>query len=40
MTSINFGLAHWDGHQGGLWAWLMHAAGDVIIFVVVFLRVG
>jgi membrane protease YdiL (CAAX protease family) len=64
MTSINFGLAHWDGHpggptgvlattlfamllcqslydtEGGLWAWLMHAAGDVIIFVVVLLRVG
>jgi membrane protease YdiL (CAAX protease family) len=56
MTSINFGLAHWDGRpggptgvlattlfamllcqslydtEGGLWAWLMHAAGDVIIF--------
>jgi len=64
MTSLNFGLAHWDGHpggltgvltttlfamllcqslydtEGGLWAWLMHTAGDVIIFVVVLLRVG
>ena len=26
--------------KGGLWAWLMHAAGDVIIFAVVLFRVG
>jgi membrane protease YdiL (CAAX protease family) len=26
--------------EGGLWAWLMHLAGDVIIFVVVLFRVG
>jgi membrane protease YdiL (CAAX protease family) len=26
--------------EGGLWAWLMHVAGDVIILVVVLMRVG
>jgi membrane protease YdiL (CAAX protease family) len=26
--------------KGGLWAWLMHAGGDVIIFAVVLFRVG
>ncbi len=26
--------------EGGLWAWLMHAASDIIILVVVLLRVG
>jgi len=26
--------------EGGLWAWLMHAASDIIIVVVVLLRVG
>lgn len=64
LTSLNFGLAHWDGHpggptgvlsttlfaallcrslydtEGGLWAWLMHVGGDIIIIVVVLLRVG
>jgi membrane protease YdiL (CAAX protease family) len=65
MTSLNFGLAHWNsGHpggptgvvstalfaslltrslydtEGGLWAWLMHLSGDIIILVVVLFRVG
>jgi hypothetical protein len=26
--------------KGGLWAWLMHAGADVIIFAVVLFRVG
>jgi membrane protease YdiL (CAAX protease family) len=26
--------------DGGLWAWLMHTGGDVIIFAVVLFRVG
>jgi membrane protease YdiL (CAAX protease family) len=26
--------------EGGLWAWLMHVSGDIIIFVVVLFRVG